>query len=93
MSDWQQVVVNSLWIVGLAVIVAALSYHDWLAHRNRVRLRDVLATSSWQQPFSAGIGLVCLGLALTGRVWWEHLVWAALGLAFGWQLIRSRRLK
>ncbi|RMF35770.1 MAG: hypothetical protein D6759_04415 [Chloroflexi bacterium] len=85
---------NALWVVGLAIILAAFSYADWLAHDWGVSSRQVLSSSIFWVPFSTGMALVCLGLALVGRGGWERVVWAALALLFagqGWTMKRSRR--
>ncbi len=91
MIDWPDLAFNSLWILGLAIILAAVSYHDWLAYRTGMRFRELLASPTWRGPFFGGTLLVCLGLALTGRVWWEKLLWAGLALAFAWEGIELWR--
>ncbi len=85
---------NALWIIGLATILAAFSYADWLAHERGRPSRRVLLSSTFWGPFSVGVVLVCLGLVLSSREWWERAVWAALALLFAWQgwtIKRSRR--
>ena len=95
MIDWAYVATNSLWILGLSIILAAFSYHDWLVHEIGQRRRDLFERSSWRLPFSAGMVLSCLGLGLgRGLAWWERMVWGALAFCFFWQLgrhLRSRR--
>ena len=41
MIDWWMVGTNSLWIVGLSILFAALSYHDWLAKETGQRRREL----------------------------------------------------
>jgi hypothetical protein len=45
MIDWANVALSSLWIVGLAVILAALGYDGWLAHRQGASAAVGLALS------------------------------------------------
>ena len=94
MSVLKLLFTNALWIIGLAVILAAFSYGDWLAHERGVSSRRVLGSLTFQVPFSGGMVLVCLGLVLSGRTGWERAVWALWTLFFAWQgwaMVRSRQ--
>ncbi len=87
--DWAGVAKNALWILGLAVILAALSYVDWWAGVNHQRLTAALRTPVFQTPFNLGMTLFATGLASTSRSWWEIGAWSALLLLFAWQTITS----
>ena len=92
MIDWVTVGLNSLWILGLAMILAAFSYHQWLAGETARRLRDVLAQPSWKLPFSAGMLLTSIGFGYgLAERWWEKAVWTALAISYGCQLVRVLR--
>ena len=90
--DWWLVGSSALWITGLAVLLAALSYHDWLTHETGRRLRDQFKTRSWGIPFALGMTLFCTGLA-AGRdtAWWGRALWGTLALSCLWQLITQLR--
>ncbi|MFZ2489162.1 MAG: hypothetical protein WAZ19_13700 [Anaerolineae bacterium] len=100
MIDWLGVFNNALWIVGLAVALAAVSYADWQRHVSPVKrsLREALALPSFQIVWSLGLLLFCVGLALTSHVWWQMVLWALLALAFlylgvdAWRRLRSTAL-
>ena len=87
MIDWITVAFNALWIAGAAVLLAAFSYHRWLASETAVTLREVFRRASWKISFSAGMSLVCVGAGygLADR-WWERIVWTGLAIAFAYQL-------
>ena len=88
MVDWVSAVVNALWIVGLAIILAAFSYHQWLAGETSRRLRDVLSQPSWKILFAAGMVLTCVGVGYgLAEQWWEKPIWTTLAISFGWQLV------
>lgn len=92
MIDWAYVATSSLWILGLSIILAAFSYHDWLARETGQRLRDLFERPSWRLPFSTGMVLFCLGLGLGRRfAWWERTLWGALAFFFVCQLVRELR--
>jgi hypothetical protein len=83
--DWLCVAFHALWIMGCALILAALSHAHWLAHLRGVRTRQLLGALTFQLPFSIGLGLISCGLGLLGRGWPEHLLWASLAFLFAWQ--------
>ena len=96
MINWFGVFHNALWIFGLAVVLAALSYADWRRRLAvpRVSFRKALAEPGFQAAVSLGFTLFCAGLALSSTVWWQIAAWAALGLFFVWNgLTCLRRMK
>lgn len=87
MTDWMNVALNALWIAGLAILLAAFSYHRWVAAESSSSLRSVLSRRSWKLPRSCGALLTCLGVGygLADR-WWERTLWTGLALACAFQL-------
>jgi hypothetical protein len=64
MIDWVAVAFNTLWIAGLALVLAALSYYYWVAREENV---PVLLT--YRQPAFLRfvyLGLILIGLGLAG---------------------------
>ena len=97
MIDWWFVGVNALWILGLSIILAAFSYHNWLRRETGQRWKEAFARPWWRIPFSLGMLLFCLGLGLgRGIAWWERALWGVLAVSFAWQLseaaLQARRL-
>ena len=86
MIDWYGVFHNILWILGLAIVLAALSYADWRRRlaTPRMALRQAWAEPGFQAAAGLGLALFCAGLALGSAIWWQIAAWAALGLAFIW---------
>ncbi len=89
MIDWWGVFANALWLVGLAVALAALSMATFRAGQAGHTLRAELAPPAFQVPLLAGLLLFCLGLLLASQSWAERLVWAALALLCGFVSIRG----
>ncbi len=82
MIDVWSLVANSLWILGLAVLLTVLSRACWIASTEGNRLRAVLRRP-WAQLVSAlGLALFCAGLAATARTWWERGLWGLLAIAW-----------
>ncbi len=94
MIDIWGVIANSLWILGLAVLLAVLSWARWIAHTEQSRLRIVLKQPSIQIALDVGLSLFCMGLAATGRTWWERVLWGLLAAAWvvqTWSAGRGKR--
>lgn len=85
MIDVWGVVANGVWIVGLAVLLAALSWASWVASVEGGRFRTVLGRPGIQRALGLGLVLFCAGLAATGRTWWERALWGGLSALFAAQ--------
>ncbi len=93
--DWFAVGRGALWIMGLAIILAAFSYVEWWRIRHRWRLRRALNTPRFLLPFSVGMSLFCIGLGLSSQQWWglgAGLILAALFLVQAWAHWRAGSL-
>ena len=71
MINWQSLFFNSFWIVGLALLLAAFSYHYWVAQTTQLSLKEQLNTQPFQQLFWLSFVLVGIGLVGTSTTWWE----------------------
>lgn len=60
---WGKVISYFLWILGLAVILADVSYHELLVHRKRFKWRDLLESRSLLRPIHVGGIMILAGLA------------------------------
>lgn len=89
MIDWRLVGFSSLWILGLALVLAALSLADYDANQQRKRVRAVLREAGYQLTLNAALTLFCLGLLGSVRTWWELVLWVGLALAFAYQAGRA----
>ncbi len=96
MIDWFNLAVNALWVLGCAVVLAALSYASWEASRNQERMSARLKRPPLQAALALGGTLFFLGLAavendLLPRVF--YIVLAALSfillLAAFWMMRKS----
>ncbi len=80
MINWQSVILNSFWILGLSILLAAFSYHYWLAGQEHRQLRLQMSEPGFLK--SAWLGLICIGIGLTGtsQEIWEMILWGVLTL-------------
>lgn len=94
MIDWFGVFHNALWILGLAIVLAALSTMDWRRRlvEPALSFRHALAGPGFQAAVSLGLILFCTGLALGSTVWWQIAAWAVLGAVFAWHALMCLRM-
>jgi hypothetical protein len=81
---WYWMAANGLWILGLSMIVAALSWRASLAGESAPLAKAALEAPDWRLPRDLGLCLTCIGwgLAQTSRRW-ETTAWLLLGVWFG----------
>jgi len=60
---WANVFSNFVWILGAAVILADFSYHEFLAHMEKVKWIDVFKRNSFKRPLHLGLILVAAGIS------------------------------
>ncbi len=89
MIDWYNLFANALWILALALALAALSFARWSARMEGEKLKTILNRAAWGNSLNLAGTIFCAGLALTTEVWWERLLWAILGVLFLVQVVMS----
>ncbi len=93
MIDLRGLIANALWIAGLALLLAALSWASWAADVMGQRFRATWGRPGVQQVAHLGLALFSAGLAATARTWWEQALWALLMaiavIQVGWMLWRG----
>jgi hypothetical protein len=75
MIDWYALVLNTFWIIGLALLLAAISYHYWLAPLEGRSLRQQLDQPAFLQHFWISFSFISIGLAGTSQRVWEMILW------------------
>lgn len=91
MIDLWGVISNAFWILGLAVILATVSWANWKAMIALDRLHFSLAKPHIGLSMETGGLLFCVGLATSAHRWWEQSLWALLAVAFLVQISFSIR--
>lgn len=89
--DWFSVFINLFWILGSAIILAAFSYHFWLAGEEKRPLRIQLNYASFQKAFWTGVLLISVGLAGTSERLWEIVIWTIFALICFYSLFKLLR--
>jgi len=84
MIDWFYVFSNFLWILGLAWLLAAVSYVYWESSVMNVRFMERLQSPRWERRLNVGLVLFSAGLAATSTRLLERILWGVLTL---WSLV------
>ena len=89
--DWRMVAFASLWIVGLAILLTAISFAYYYAQIRGERLREELRRSGYQAAINGGLALFSTGMLGSANTWWERIVWGLLVIAFLYYALTSWR--
>jgi hypothetical protein len=92
MIDWYLVGFGALWILGLGLVTASLSFAYYLASQQKQRFRQALEIPACRIMINLGLVLFCLGFAGNVSTIWERLLWAVLALIFAVQIWQARKL-
>lgn len=89
MLDWSSLALDFLWVLGLAVIVATVSYYYWLTAETTLSDRRLGDVPTCIIGVSFGGWLFCVGMAGLARYWWEGAAWGVLVILFAWVMWKS----
>lgn len=77
---------NTLWVLGLSIIVAAMSLRQFEAQHEGITFREALQAFSFQFPLWVGLLLVTIGFAGNSDTLWQRVSWIVLAVLNGVQL-------
>lgn len=80
MIDYLQVLGSSLWVLGLALILSALSFAYFESGQHSQKIRHTLKHPRYVLVFFIGFVLFCLGVALNESRWLVRILWAILAI-------------
>jgi hypothetical protein len=92
MIDWYSVGFSALWIFGLGLVTAALSFANYLASQQKRRFRQALERPACQIMIDLGLVFFCLGWTGSVSGTWERIVWAVLALIFAVRTWQARKM-
>jgi hypothetical protein len=95
MIDVWGVFTNSLWILGLAVLLAVWSYASYEANRRKQKVRHITREQGYALALNAGMVLFLAGMATTEDRGWARGLWIVLGLGViaesVWRIVQHRK--
>ncbi len=85
--DWAFAAKHAVWLLGLGIVLATISYTDWRASTCQVSRRTLLASALFLSPLCAGLALFCAGMALVSGIAWQAAAWSVVGLLLAGQSV------
>jgi hypothetical protein len=88
MVTLEQTLVNALWVLGVAGLLAAGSYLSWLRRLRQWSWRATLSIPAAQAAIFLSLTFVCAGATLNtlafdhAAAWWQPLVWGGLSFLY-----------
>lgn len=89
----QEVLIDALWIIGLACLLATFSYVSWYRSVRGWKWGYAFSLPRLLVPLCLSLELLCIGLAINGLTaywpapWWETAAWTALAVLFAVQTV------
>ncbi len=77
---WGKVFSNFVWILGTALILTAVSYHEFLAHIKKAKRIEVFKRDSFKKPFLLGTILIAAGISASAHQLWLIAIFGILAL-------------
>lgn len=93
MINWYSLAANSMWVLGLALALAAIGHASWQAAQHHEKFRTRLKLSGYQFLIDLAAMLFCLGMAATSRRAWEIILWLGLAVLFIAQAVVEKYFK
>lgn len=87
--DWYFMVFNALWIIGLSLLIAVLSYASYFATQQKKQFKQALEIHACRNIGLLGLVIFCIGLAGGVSAIWERIAWAALAIIFAYQACQA----
>jgi len=91
MIDWVSVGFGTLWVLGLGIVTATISFAYYLASQNNQRFKRVMEIPACHFMINLGLILFCVGVAGGVSEVWERLLWAVMALMFMFQIWQARK--
>jgi mannose/fructose/N-acetylgalactosamine-specific phosphotransferase system component IIC len=87
MINWFNLLTNTLWIFGCAIVLATISYTSWEASTQKSSFKDLIRQHKIQLTLNVGGIFFSIGLTGTTQIMWQKILWALLSLGFLIQII------
>lgn len=91
-----RIISNFIWILGISLILAAFSFHEFLSYKLRIKRKELFKRDTLKKPVLLGLVLIIFGIIVSVQVFWLSLVLmiSAVSLLFwGIRFIDSKKTK
>jgi putative inorganic carbon (HCO3(-)) transporter len=91
--NWISLFINSLWLAGLALILAGCNYNSYFLKQKGLKISSNWRMLWYSLPVQVGVLLVCGGMLFNSASWLESILWGLLGLICTWEWWKKWRKK
>ena len=91
--DWGALAANALWIIGLGLALAGLSFAGFEASSQQVKLAQVLSQRRFDLTLNLAGIIFCSGLAAASSQLLEIILWVVLAILFFVNILLTLRKK
>jgi Ca2+/Na+ antiporter len=84
-----QIISNLVWILGVALILAAFSYHEFFAHLQKTKKIEVFKRASFKKPFLLGLILVASGVSASTKQLWLTAIFGVVAILLAIVFVKS----
>ncbi len=71
---WGKVFSNFVWILGTAILLAAFSYHEFLANVQKAKRIEIFKRDSFKKPLLLGTILIAAGISASAHQLWITII-------------------
>ena len=89
---WGKVFSNFVWILGIAIILADFSYHEFLAHVLEAKRIKVFKKNSFRRPFLLGLILIAIGITTSVQKLWLALILGVFAFSLIIWLVKFKKI-
>lgn len=87
MINWLGLLANSIWILALALALAAISIVYWKSQHSGEKMREFLRFPEFAFPLRLAVTVFCIGMVASSSSWWKIILWGIFAVLFGWQSV------
>ena len=91
-----RIISNFIWILGISLILAAFSLHEFLSYKLRIKRKELFKRDTFKKSIVLGLVLIVFGLIVSVQVFWLSLILmisAVLLLFWSIMFIDSKKTK
>lgn len=88
-----QIISNFVWILGLAIILASFSYHEFLAHLQKTKKQEIFKRDSFRKPCLLGLILVASGASLSVQKLWLTAIFGVAAILLAIVFVKFMKIQ
>ena len=88
-----EIISSLVWILGVALILAAFSYHEFFAHLQKTKRIEVFKRASFKKPFLLGLILVASGVSVSTKQLWLTAIFGVVAILLAILFVKLAKMQ